>query len=106
MKGVSSSLDYTDTMRFEWGADKSESCFLQCGFDFAYAAHVFSDPDHVVREDTRRAYGEDRFQLTGRIEGRLYVVAYTPRPGTIRIISARKANRREVAIHENRSAGD
>lgn len=45
-------------------------------------------------------------QLTGNIEGRLFVVVYTPRHNAIRIISARKANQREVTQYENRSNDD
>lgn len=97
------SMDYTCSMNFEWDADKSERCFRERGFDFSYAAQAFFDPDRVVREDLRYSYGEDRYQLTGRIEGRLFVLVYTPRRETIRIISARKANRREVERYENRT---
>ena len=53
----------------------------------------------TVAQDTRRDYGEDRFKLTGAIDGRVYVVVYTVRESAIRIISARKASRKEVAEH-------
>lgn len=99
-------MNYNFRMRFEWDEGKSEACFLLRGFDFAYADHAFADPDRLVRQDTRYSYGEDRCTLTGRIEGRLYVLAYTPRGGTIRIISARKANQREIARYENRTDDD
>jgi uncharacterized DUF497 family protein len=39
----------------------------------------------------------------GRIEGRLYVLIYTVRRDEYRIISAPKANQREVSRYENRS---
>jgi uncharacterized DUF497 family protein len=57
-------------MDFEWDEAKSEACFNERGFDFAYAARAFSDPDRLLQSDTRHSYGEDRYQLTGRIEGR------------------------------------
>ena len=60
----------------------------------------------LVRRDIRHSYGEERFQLTGRIEGRLFIVVYTPRARVIRIISARKANQREVKHYENRAQDD
>ncbi len=88
-------------MNFEWDDAKSEACFQQRGFDFAYAAHAFFDSGRWVRADTRHSYGEDRFQLMGRIEGRLFVVVFTSRTNAIRIISARKANQREVQDYEN-----
>jgi uncharacterized DUF497 family protein len=42
----------------------------------------------------------------GNIEHRLFVVVYTPRHEIIRIISARKANQREVKHYENRACDD
>ena len=87
-------------MDFEWDEEKSERCLESRGFDFAYAALVFSDPDRVVLEDNRFEYGEDRYVSVGRIDGRLFVLVYTPRAGLIRIISARKANAREIKRYE------
>ena len=60
----------------------------------------------LIRPDTRHSYGEDRYQLIGRIEKCLFVLVYTPRHSAIRIISARKANTREVKRYENRSHDD
>lgn len=88
-------------MEFEWDDIKSKGCFRDRGFDFSYAARAFFDPDRIVQEDTRHCYGEDRYQLMGMIEHRLFVVVYTPRYRAMRIISARKANQREVRYYEN-----
>lgn len=93
-------------MQFEWDEAKSEACFRNRGFDFAYAVFAFADPDRMVRQDSRYSYGEDRYQLIGRIEGRLFVLVYTPRNDVMRIISARKANQREVKLYENRAYED
>jgi uncharacterized DUF497 family protein len=90
-------------MDFEWDEAKSDRCFAERGFDFAYAARAFFDPNRLIQADTRCSYGEDRYQLMGKIEHRLFVVVYTLRNGVIRIISARKANRREVNHYENRT---
>ena len=88
-------------MNFEWDEAKSNACFAERGFDFAYAARAFFDLDRLIQTDTRRSYGEERYQLMGKIEHRLFVVVYTPRPEVIRIISARKANQREVKHYED-----
>lgn len=90
-------------MDFEWDGDKSDACLNERGFDFAYAASAFADPNRLIYEDTRFVYGEPRFRLTGKIESRLFVVIYTLRKDSIRIISARKANSREVRQYENRT---
>lgn len=93
-------------MNFEWDEAKSDACFKERGFDFAYAAQAFFDPNRWVRQDQRNSYGEDRFKLLGRIDTRIFVVVYTPRQLTTRIISARKANAREVAQYEDDSNED
>jgi uncharacterized protein len=62
---------------------------------FEYAARVLLDPHCLDNEHTRRNYSEERRLTLGKIEGRLFAVAYTPRGPVIRLISARKANERE-----------
>ncbi len=93
-------------MDFAWDEAKSAACFEQRGFDFAYATRVFLDPNRILRADTRRSYGEERYQLLGMVEQRLFVVIYTLRHDVIRIISARKANQREVRRYENSTLDD
>lgn len=88
-------------MDFEWDLGKSEKCFAERGFDFAYAVRAFFDPDRIVQRDRRYDYGEKRYQLMGKIDERLFIVIYTPRKGCVRIISARKGNKREVRHYEN-----
>ncbi len=89
-------------MEFEWDEAKSERCRKERGFSFADMLPVFSDPERMVEPDSRYEYGEERFCLYGRIEGRLFIVVYTVRGETIRIISARKANKREQKRYGDR----
>jgi len=93
-------------MNFEWDEAKSELCFTQRGFDFDYAIGAFFDPNRIVRTDTRHSYGEERYHLMGVIEQRLFVVIYTPRHDALRIISARKANQREIKYYEDSTHDD
>jgi uncharacterized DUF497 family protein len=93
-------------MNFEWDDAKNEICLKDRGFDFAYAARAFFDRDRVVRLDARYIYGENRYQLMGIIDSRLFVAIYTYRGDVIRIISARKANSREVKLYENDNVED
>jgi len=94
-------MNYTVEMNFEWDTVKSDCCFENRGFDFAFASRAFFDPHRIIAADNRYNYGEERFQLIGKIGGRLFVVIYTPRHNSIRIISARKANHREVQFYED-----
>lgn len=50
----------------------------------------------IVREDTRAAYGEQRFQAIGPIGGALFVLAFTYRNEEIRPISLRRAEKAEA----------
>jgi uncharacterized DUF497 family protein len=62
---------------------------------------VFFDPKRRVEADERFDYGEPRFRVIGRIDGDAFVVVYTPKLGRIRLISARRANRREVRRYDS-----
>ena len=50
----------------------------------------------LVEADDRFDYGEPRYRVLGQIEGRVFLVVYTPRGEAFRLISARKANGKEV----------
>jgi uncharacterized DUF497 family protein len=86
--------------RFEWDENKNRRNIRKHGFDFADAEEMFRgillfSPD--VRED----YGDNRWVGIGTIRGRTAVVVFTERgPTTIRIISLRKATRRESKQYE------
>ena len=55
-----------------------------------------------VSLDDRKDYGEVRLQARGLIDARLYVIAFTQRRETLRLISLRKANKREQVLWANR----
>jgi uncharacterized protein len=93
-------------VEFEWDEAKSDKCFRERGFDFAFVLGVFLDPFRIVRRDERWDYGEDRFSLTGRLDDRVFIVAFTYRGESIRLISARKANSREVKSYETDTRED
>jgi uncharacterized DUF497 family protein len=91
-------------MKFEWDENKSLDCFRIRGFHFHLAAQVFGDPQRKVQLDSRFIYGEDRYLALGRVDDRVLTVVYTTRNDAIRIISARKANAREVKKYENNTS--
>ena len=99
-------MAYGRQMEFEWDEAQNSTCFEHRGFDFAYAVRAFLDPHRIVAQDRRRDYGEDRYRLLGRIDGRAYIVVYTLRGPAVRIISARKANAKEVADYEHNARQD
>ena len=52
------------------------------------------------KEDTRADYGEKRFNALAPIGDRLHHLTYTPRDGRVRVISLRRANKRERTLYE------
>jgi uncharacterized DUF497 family protein len=48
-----------------------------------------------LAEDTRRQYAEQRLEAMGYIGNRLHVMIYCRRSDAVRVISLRKANKRE-----------
>lgn len=63
-------------------------------------AELFEWESSIVGLDTRRDYGEDRFIAFGYLNNRIYCVVFTDRDNDERrIISLRKANRREIKRH-------
>jgi uncharacterized DUF497 family protein len=89
-------------INLEWDKRKDEANFKKHGFHFESAALVFSSA-YITQEDTRKNYGERRFLSMGTLgrNGRVVIVAYTYRGSKLRIISMRKANRREQNIFYN-----
>jgi len=97
---------YTSSVRFEWDEAKREANIAKHGIDFLDVPEMFGNP-MLVGADTRKDYGEPRKIGFGFIRGRLMVVAFTERePDSIRIISARKANRREETYYQETIADE
>jgi uncharacterized protein len=71
-------------VEIEYDDAKSLRNLAERGISFDFAARILLND-----------YGERRIRVTGKIDGRLFVVVYTVRNGRHRIISARKANKRE-----------
>jgi uncharacterized protein len=84
---------------YEWDAIKARANLGKHGIDFADAVTVFEDPRGLTIEDA--IDDEVRHVTLGMdAEGRLLVVVYTWRADVIRVISARRATRREVQEYE------
>lgn len=82
-------------MKIEFDPDKDAANRKKHGLSLADAAGM-DFPSAVVRPDNRYAYGEDRLQALGSIDGRLHMLVFTMRGDVLRAISLRKANKREV----------
>ena len=87
-------------MLFEWDEAKNERNIQQHGIDFLDVPPLFDGPVLTVMDD-RMDYGEDRWVSIGMLANLTAVVVWTERDGdTIRLISARKANKYEYQRYE------
>lgn len=87
-------------MDFEWDAKKAAANLRKHGVDFADAALVLED-DLAVSVPDPDARDERRFVAVGSDpHGRLLVVVYTWRGERLRLVSARRATRRERREYE------
>jgi uncharacterized DUF497 family protein len=80
---------------------KRQAALMERGLNFADASIVFAGPTITV-QDTRRDYGETRFQTVGFLADRMVMVVWTPRNEARHVISMRKCNDREKAIYQKR----
>lgn len=82
-------------MNYEYDVLKNLSNFAKHGLKFEQVIE-FEWETALIKEDQRRNYLETRFQATGYISDRLYVLVFCERSDGIRVISLRKANHREI----------
>lgn len=89
-------------MQFEWDDNKAESNALKHGITFEQAVTVFADPYLLFTEDSKHSQGEEREWAIGEAEnGSVVVVVFTMQGEQLRIISARKATKRECQQYES-----
>ncbi len=83
-------------MEFDWNPAKCARNITERGIDFDFADVVvgFADSGRKVVKDTRKDYGEARYNMLAKVNGRFHVT-FTERGQITWIISARKANKRE-----------
>jgi uncharacterized DUF497 family protein len=90
-------------LKFEWDEKKNRSNRRKHGVWFEEAQQVFNDPSAIMFFDKENSDREERYVLLG-LGGwmRVLVVAYCERCSgqVIRIISARKATKKEVRRYE------
>jgi uncharacterized protein len=81
---------------FEWDPAKSETTERRRGIRFERVAEIFAGRI-IMWTDSRKDYGEQRIRAVGESGGELLHVVFTQRGAVVRIISVRRANRKERA---------
>ncbi len=90
-------------MDFEWDPAKAEINLRKHGIAIDFATGVFSDPGRIEQADEVDYDGENREIVIGRVREFVLFVVYTIRNNRIRMISARRATRREYLEYWNGS---
>jgi uncharacterized DUF497 family protein len=86
---------------FEWDNRKAQSNKRKHGITFEEASTIFSDSLSITIPDPSHSISEERFVTVGMsVSDKLIVVVHTNRGDIIRIISARRATRREREQYE------
>ncbi len=86
-------------MHFEWDAAKAASNLAKHGVTFDQGIRVFTDPSHLTVVDARHA-NEVRENTTGLTAGVILLnITHTNRAGVTRLISARRASRKEKTTY-------
>ena len=85
---------------FEWDEEKNRTNIEKHGVSFELASRIFDN--HVITfVDTRFDYGELREVSIGTVDGLIILtVVHADRDGKIRLISARRADRKERKIYD------
>ena len=88
-------------LTFEWDSRDARSNLTKHGVGFEEASTIFGDPLSLTISDPEHSQRENRYITMGRAFNRkLLVVVHTDRGDNIRIISARRASRRECKFYE------
>ncbi|MFZ4791842.1 MAG: BrnT family toxin [Candidatus Competibacteraceae bacterium] len=94
-------------MRFEWDSEKERLNLQKHGITFEQASYIFADPFALNKYDDEHSCEEDRWLLLGRSLNELILaVVHTFMDDngieSVRIISARKATKREQQAYQQR----
>lgn len=86
---------------FEWDKGNIDKSFEKHGITPNQSEEIFLDENLKVIKDIRHSQDEKRFIAIGRtFENKILFVIFTFRDKKIRIISARKANKKERRKYE------
>lgn len=89
-------------MRIEFDPEKNNKNILERNLSFDKVAD-FNFDTAQFSIDERRDYGETRIRAFGFVDQRLHALVFVKIDNGIRVISFRKANKREVKNYEIKS---
>ncbi len=90
-------------MQFEWDEEKGRSNSLKHGIDFEMAKGLWLDENRI--EIHAHHPVENRWIIIAELNDKIWAAVYTVRKGKIRIISVRRARRKEEILYEEEKTG-
>jgi uncharacterized protein len=93
---------YNMSVDYQWDRSKAGENLKKHGVDFADAVGVFEDAMALTIEDPVTSEEPRWLTLGTDFGGRLLVVVYTYRGEAVRVISARKATKKEREYYEGK----
>ena len=91
-------------MIFEWDENKNNSNKQKHRLNFNDTKKVFNDKNKIISVDERKDYKEKRWKIIGEIYGVIISMIFTIRGTKTRIISARKASKKERKEYNNQNS--
>jgi uncharacterized protein len=91
-------------MAITFDPEKNARNVAERGLSFERVAELDWDTALIV-QDTRRNYGEPRLRVIARLGRRMHVAVVTPRGEDLRVISFRRASRKEVRLYGEKEDG-
>jgi uncharacterized DUF497 family protein len=89
-------------LNFEWDIKKAQINIERHGISFKEASTIFADPLSDFFYDSDHSVDEDQYLAIGLSEfNNVLVVVFTEKDDIIRIISARKATKKERKHYED-----
>ena len=92
-----------NNINFIWDPNKNKENIKKHKISFEEAKEVFYDDKAILFDDPDHSENEERFLIIGRIQNlNICVVShcYKEKEGSIRLISARKATKKEKETYE------
>lgn len=94
-------FDLSKIIGFEWDQGNIDKSYQKHGITPNEAEEVFIDKNVGIEKDIKHQEREDRYIAIGKtIQEELLFVIFTIRNNMIRVISARRANKKERGLYE------
>jgi len=87
-------------MEFEWDEKKNRANKSKHGIDFSAATELWNDLDRI--EIQTNFATESRNAMIGKIGDKLWTATFTLRVDSIRIISVRRARKKEIELYDQK----